>query len=42
MQLKQAGKSNMNIIAKDAGMSLDATKGQMGGFEFPDANTIKS
>ena len=38
----RAGKSNMNIIAKDAGMSLDATKGQMSGFEFPDANTIKS
>ena len=38
----RAGKSNMNIIAKDAGMSLDATKGQMGGFEFPDANTIRT
>ena len=25
----RAGKSNMNIIAKDAGMSLDATKGQI-------------
>ena len=38
----RAGKSNMNIIAKDAGMSLDATKGQMGGFEFPDADTIRN
>ena len=40
--MHRAGKSDMNIIAKDAGMSLDATKGQMSGFEFPDANTIKS
>ncbi len=37
-----AGKSDMNVIAKDAAMSLDATKNQMGGFEFPNAATMKS
>jgi taurine transport system substrate-binding protein len=37
-----AGKSNMNIIAKDAAMDLAGTKKQMGGFEFPDAATMKS
>jgi len=38
----KAGKSNMNIIAKDAAMALAGTKKQMGGFEFPDAATMKS
>jgi taurine transport system substrate-binding protein len=37
-----AGKSNMNVIAKDAAMDLAGTKKQMGGFEFPDAATMKS
>jgi len=37
-----AGKSNMNIIAKDAAMDVAKTKKQMGGFEFPDAATMKS
>jgi len=37
-----AGKSNMSIIAKDAAMDLAGTKKQMGGFEFPDAATMKS
>jgi len=37
-----AGKSNMNIIAKDAAMDLAGTKNQMGGCEFPDAGTMKS
>ena len=37
-----AGKSDLNIIAKDAEMDLAATKGQIGGFEFPNASTIKS
>ena len=32
----------MNIIAKDASMDLAGTKKQMGGFEFPDASTMKS
>ena len=38
----RAGKSNMNVIAKDAAMDLAGTKKQMGGFGFPDAATIKS
>jgi len=38
----RAGNSNMNIIAKDAAMDLAGTKKQMGGFEFPDAATMKS
>jgi len=38
----RAGKSNMNIIAKDAAMDLAGTKKQMGGFGFPDAGEIKS
>jgi len=38
----RAGKSNMNIIAKDAAMDLAGTKKQMGGFEFPNAATMKS
>ena len=38
----RAGKSNMNIIAKDAAMDLAGTKKQMGGFGFPDAAEIKS
>ncbi len=37
-----AGKSDMDIIAKDAGMDLAGTKKQMGGFEFPNAATMKS
>ena len=37
-----AGKSDMNLIAKDAAMDLAGTKKQMGGFEFPDAATMKS
>ena len=36
------GKSDMSIIAKDAAMDLDKTKGQIGGFEFPNAGTMKS
>jgi len=38
----RAGKSEMNIIAKDAAMDLAGTKNQMSGFEFPDAATMKS
>ena len=34
-----AGKSDMNVIAKDAAMDLAGTKNQMDGFEFPDAAT---
>ncbi|MAH52007.1 MAG: taurine ABC transporter substrate-binding protein [Candidatus Pelagibacter sp.] len=30
-----AGKSNINVIAKDAGMSVEKTKNQMAGFKFP-------
>jgi taurine transport system substrate-binding protein len=37
-----SGKSDMNVIAKDAAMDLSGTKKQMGGFEFPDAATMKS
>ena len=37
-----SGKSDMNLIAKDAAMDLAGTKKQMGGFEFPDAATMKS
>ena len=37
-----AGKSDMNIIAKDAAMDLAGTKKQMAGFEFPNAATMKS
>jgi len=37
-----AGKSNMNLIAKDAAMDLAGTKKQMGGFEFPNAGTMKA
>ena len=37
-----AGKSDMSAIAKDAGMDLAGTKKQMGGFEFPNAATMKS
>ena len=37
-----AGKSDMNAIAKDAGMDLAGTKKQMDGFEFPNAATMKS
>lgn len=37
-----AGKSDMNIIAKDAAMDLASTKKQMAGFEFPNAATMKS
>jgi len=37
-----AGKSDMNVIAKDAAMDLSGTQNQMDGFEFPDAATMKS
>ena len=37
-----AGKSDMNVIAKDAAMDVAKTKKQMGGFEFPNAGTMKS
>jgi len=37
-----AGKSDMNAIAKDAAMDLAGTKKQMGGFEFPNVATMKS
>jgi len=37
-----AGKSDMNIIAKDAAMDLAGTKKQMEGFEFPNASIMKS
>ena len=37
-----AGKADMNVIAKDAAMDLAGTKKQMGGFGFPDAAEIKS
>jgi taurine transport system substrate-binding protein len=37
-----SGKSSMNTIAKDAGMTLANTKKQMDGFEFPNAATMKS
>ena len=36
------GKADMNVIAKDAAMDLASTKKQMGGFEFPNAGTMKS
>ena len=36
------GKSDMNVIAKDAAMDLAGTKKQMGGFEFPNSATMKS
>jgi len=37
-----AGKADMNVIAKDAAMDLAGTKKQMNGFEFIDAKTMKS
>ena len=37
-----AGKSDMNVIAKDAAMDVASTKNQMDGFEFPNAATMKS
>jgi taurine transport system substrate-binding protein len=37
-----SGKSDMNVIAKDAAMDLAGTKKQMGGFGFPDPAEIKS
>jgi len=37
-----AGKSDMNVIAKDAAMDVAKTKKQMGGFEFPNAGTMKA
>lgn len=37
-----AGKSDMNAIAKDAGMSVDKTKNQMSGFKFPSPAEQKS
>jgi taurine transport system substrate-binding protein len=37
-----SGRSNKSVIAKDAAMDLAGTKNQMGGFEFPDADTMRS
>ena len=37
-----AGKSDMSVIAKDAGMSVDKTKNQMSGFKFPTPAEQKS
>ena len=37
-----SGKSDMNVIAKDAAMDLAGTKKQMDGFEFIDAAKMKS
>jgi len=37
-----AGKSDINVIAKDAGMELAKTKKQLTGFEFVDGSTMKS
>ena len=37
-----SGNSDMNVIAKDAAMDLAGTKKQMGGFEFPNAGTMKA
>ncbi len=37
-----AGKADINIIAKDAAMDLAKTKGQLAGFEFINAATMKS
>ena len=37
-----AGKSDMNVIAKDAAMDLAGTKKQMSGFEFPNSATMKN
>ena len=37
-----SGKSDMNVIAKDAAMDLAGTKKQMGGFEFISASKMKS
>ena len=37
-----SGKHDINVIAKDAAMDLAGTKKQMGGFEFPNAGTMKS
>jgi len=37
-----SGKSDMNVIAKDAAMDLAGTKKQMGGFEFINAAKMKS
>ena len=34
-ELYAAGKSDMEIIAKDAGMSVEKTTNQMSGFKFP-------
>jgi taurine transport system substrate-binding protein len=37
-----AGKSDMNAIAKDAGMSVEKTRNQMSGFGFPTVSEQKS
>ena len=37
-----AGKADMNVIAKDAAMDLAGTKKQMNGFEFIDASTMQA
>ena len=40
--LYASGKSDMAIIAKDAGMSVEKTKNQMSGFRFPSPAEQKS
>ena len=37
-----AGKADINVIAKDAAMDLAKTKNQLSGFEFIDGSTMKS
>ena len=37
-----AGKSDMNVIAKDAGMTVEKTKNQMSGFKLPSPAEQKS
>ena len=37
-----AGKSDINVIAKDAGMTVEKTKNQMDGFRFPDVAEQKA
>ena len=37
-----AGKSDINVIAKDAGMTVEKTKNQMAGFRFPDVAEQKA
>jgi hypothetical protein len=37
-----AGKADINVIAKDSAMDLTKTKNQLSGFEFIDGSTMKS